>query len=101
NPFDADQFTMRRYGLDIVHKWLIKSNMSLTSKVYASDFERDWWKQLTSKVKAGNVKSYVGDNLYNSKYKYLDGLSFSDEDYVLVGKTVDGVESASDSRWSF
>ncbi|HEY9117310.1 MAG TPA: carboxypeptidase-like regulatory domain-containing protein, partial [Roseivirga sp.] len=45
NPFDADRFTMRRYGLDIIHKWLPKSNISLTSKIYATDFERDWWRQ--------------------------------------------------------
>lgn len=61
NPLDADQFTMRRYGLDIIHKWLPTSKISITSKIYASDFERDWWRQTTVNIKASEVQNYVGD----------------------------------------
>lgn len=101
NPFDADQFTMRRYGVDIIHKWLPKKNLSIISKIYASDFERDWWRQITAKVKASEVKAYVGEDIYNDRYSYLNSRSFGQEDYVIVGRIRDGRESASDSRWVY
>jgi Fe(3+) dicitrate transport protein len=81
NPLDADQFTMRRYGVDIIHKWLPKSKLSFTSKIYASDFERDWWRQITTKIKASAVRSYVGDEIFNDRYSYLNGKTFGAEDY--------------------
>ena len=98
---DADQFTMRRYGLDIIHKWLPKNNLSFITKIYASDFERDWWRQVTTKVKASEARDYLGEEIFNSRYNYLEGLNFGDEDYVIVGKVKDGYESTSDSRWVF
>ena len=101
NPLDADQFTMRRYGVDIIHKWLPKPNLSITSKVYASDFERDWWRQVTAKVRASEVQNYVGDEIFNNRYGYLKGLNFDDEDYVIVGRMLNGYESTTDSRWTF
>ena len=101
NPFDADQFTMRRYGVDIIHKWLPKTNMSFTSKIYASDFERDWWRQVTTKVLASEARSYLGDDIFNSRYGYLNGLTFGPEDYLRVGRVVNGRESTTDSRWAF
>ena len=101
NPLDADQFTMRRYGLDIIHKWLSSKNLSFTSKVYASDFERDWWRQTTAKIKASEVRNYVGDNIYYDRYSYLDGRTFAEEDYVIVGRINNGRESTTDSRWTY
>ncbi|MCB0570858.1 MAG: TonB-dependent receptor [Phaeodactylibacter sp.] len=101
NPFDADQFTMRRYGVDIIHKWLPKANISLTSKIYASDFERDWWRQVTAKVKASDVRSYVGESIFKERYGYMEGLSFGEDDYVRVGRIANGRESTTDSRWIF
>ncbi|MEZ4991293.1 MAG: TonB-dependent receptor [Saprospiraceae bacterium] len=101
NPLDADQFTMRRYGLDIIHKWLPRKNLSFTTKLYASDFERDWWRQITAKVRASEVRSYVGEQIYRERYAYLDGLNFDDEDYLIVGRINDGMESTGDSRWAF
>lgn len=101
NPLDADQFTMRRYGVDIIHKWLPKSNLSFTSKIYASDFERDWWRQITAKVKASEVKNYVGDEIFNERYSYLNENNLGEEDYVIVGRVNNGRESTSDSRWTY
>ncbi|MEQ8422706.1 MAG: TonB-dependent receptor [Arenibacter algicola] len=101
NPLDADQFTMRRYGLDIIHKWLSSKNLSFTSKVYASDFERDWWRQTTAKIKASEVRNYVGDNIFYDRYSYLDGRTFAEEDYVIVGRINNGRESTTDSRWTY
>lgn len=101
NPFDADIFTSHRYGLDLIHNWKISAKSNLQSKIYGSDFYRDWWKQNTAVVKASDVKSYVGDEIYADRYSYLDGLTYGDEDYVRVGKIVNGYESNSDSRWAY
>lgn len=101
NPLDADRFTMRRYGVDIIHKWLPKENMSFTSKIYASDFERDWWRQVTAKVRASGVRDYVGEEIFNDRYGYLNGRNFGEEDYVIVGRVSDGRESTTDSRWAY
>ncbi|MCB0707341.1 MAG: TonB-dependent receptor [Saprospiraceae bacterium] len=101
NPLDADQFTMRRYGVDIIHKWLPKSNLSFTSKIYATDFERDWWRQVTAKVKASEARNYLGDEIFTDRYSYLEGKTFGEEDYVIVGRVVDGHESTTDSRWTY
>lgn len=101
NPLDADQFTMRRYGVDIIHKWLPNENVSVTSKVYASDFERDWWRQVTAKVRASEVLDYVGDDIFADRYGYLAGKSFGDADYVIVGRVQNGRESTTDSRWIY
>ncbi|MBO0342329.1 MAG: carboxypeptidase-like regulatory domain-containing protein [Bacteroidota bacterium] len=101
NPLDADQFTMRRYGVDIIHKWLPEDGLSFTTKVYASDFERDWWRQVTAKVLASEVQDYVGDEIFNDRYRYLAGSTFDDEDYVIVGRVENGLESTTDSRWIY
>ncbi|MDC6386926.1 TonB-dependent receptor [Flagellimonas taeanensis] len=101
NPLDADQFTMRRYGVDIIHKWLPNEDLSFTTKVYASDFERDWWRQVTAKVRASEVQNYVGDEIFADRYRYLQGRSFDDEDYVIVGRILNGRESTTDSRWIY
>ncbi|MCB0636234.1 MAG: TonB-dependent receptor [Lewinella sp.] len=101
NPLDADQFTMRRYGVDIIHKWLPADGLSLTSKLYASDFERDWWRQVTAKVRASELRNYVGETIYQDRYRYLDGLTPGPEDYVIVGRVGNGRESTTDSRWTY
>lgn len=101
NPFDADEFTMRRYGVDIIHKILPNTRSNFTTKLYASDFERDWWRQSTAKVLATDVKSYLGQEIFHDRYSYLEGQDFGPEDYVLVGKMVDGLESNTDSRWVY
>lgn len=101
NPLDADQFTMRRYGMDIIHKWLPSPKLSFTTKIYASDFERDWWRQITAKVRASEALDYLGTNIYNDRYSYIDRTKPGAEDYVIVGRVRNGRESTSDSRWIF
>lgn len=101
NPFDADEFTSHRYGIDVIHNWNINTKTNMQSKIYGSDFYRDWWKQNTTVVKAYDVQSYVGDDAFNDRYAYLNGETFGDEDYVRVGKVVNGHESNSDSRWAY
>ena len=101
NPLDADQFTMRRYGADIIHKWIPEERISITSKIYASDFERDWWRQVTQKIKASDAKSYLSESIYNDRYAYLEDQTFGEEDYLIVGKVDNGIESTTDSRWTY
>ncbi len=100
-PFDADRFTMHRYGLDIIHKWVPNSTSDLTTKIFASDFARDWWRQSNTVVKAANVRGYVGEEIFSQRYSYLDGKTFGDDDYVRVGTITNGRESTTDSRWHF
>ncbi|HXH18410.1 MAG TPA: carboxypeptidase-like regulatory domain-containing protein [Chitinophagales bacterium] len=93
NPFDADELLTTRYGIDLVHNLALGSKVVLNSKVYASQFSRDWWRQNTSVIRASTARSYLGDDIYFSKYSYLEGQTFTDDDYVRVGKLSNGRES--------
>jgi Fe(3+) dicitrate transport protein len=101
NPFDADRFTMHRYGMDIIHKYLVDDKTQLSSKIFASDFARDWWRQDNAIIKAADARNYLGDTWLNERYSYLDGLTFGDEDFIRVGRVRNGRESTTDSRWHF
>lgn len=101
SPFDADRFTMHRYGLDIIHKWAFTESISLNSKIFASDFARDWWRQTNTVILASDVRNYVGDEIFSERYNYLEGQSFGPDDYVRVGRLNNGRESTTDSRWNF
>ena len=45
NPFQHDDFETTRYGLSATHDWQINSNAILTTNLYYSYFDRDWWRQ--------------------------------------------------------
>lgn len=101
-PFDAESFKMRRYGLDIIHKWTPNNESSFTTRLFASDFARDWWRQENVVIKAKDVRAYVGEEIFSQKYSYLEGRTPGDEDYVRVGKINDqGREATTDSKWNF
>jgi Fe(3+) dicitrate transport protein len=93
NPFDADDLISKRYAADIIHNYAINTHAILSSKVYASQFQRDWWRQENTLIKASTAKTYLGDDIYNRQYSYMDGLSFGSDDYVRVGKVASGRES--------
>jgi Fe(3+) dicitrate transport protein len=59
NPFNHDRFDTNRYGLSATHDWAINSEISLTTNVYYSYFERDWWRQ-QSNTTAGNISAGTG-----------------------------------------
>ena len=101
NPLDADRFIMHRYGLDIIHKWVINPKSDLITKIFASDFYRDWWRQNNAVIQASKVREYVGNEIFSQRYAYLEGKSFGKDDYVRVGTLVNGRESTSDSKWAF
>ena len=92
NPFDADDLSTKRYALDVIYKYKLGDNMVLTSTGYASQFTRDWWRQNTTLLLAEEVRGYVGEDIFNQKYSYLQG-SFSPDDYVRVGRVENGRES--------
>jgi len=101
NPFDADEFTSRRYGMDGVYNYKLNNRAILQTKIYFSDFYRDWWKQVSTVVKASDVEEYVGAEIYNATYTFLDDVTIGPDDYVRVGKVVNGIESTTDSRWQY
>lgn len=45
NPFKHDDFETTRYGTSLTHDWQINTNALLTTNVYYSYFDRDWWRQ--------------------------------------------------------
>lgn len=101
NPFDADRFTMHRYGLDMIHKYVPNSRFKLTSKIFASDFARDWWRQVNEVIPAAEAKAYLGEHIFNDRFSYLAGRTFGPDDMVRVGRLINGRESITDSRWHF
>ncbi len=102
SPFDADRFTMHRYGLDLIHKYTPDEASAFTTRFFASDFARDWWRQENVVIKAKDVRSYVGEDIFSQKYTYLDNHTPGDDDYVRVGKiNSKGREATTDSRWNF
>ncbi|MCZ2100157.1 MAG: TonB-dependent receptor [Chitinophagales bacterium] len=101
SPFDADRFLMHRYSLDIIHKYTPEENASFTTRLFTSDFARDWWRQTNTVIKAKDVRGYVGESIFSEKYKYLEGHTPTDDDYVRVGTIKNGREGTTDSRWNF
>lgn len=93
NPFDADDLSTKRYGVDVIFNFKLNKNMVLSSKVYASQFQRDWWRQENTLIKATTAKTYLGSDFYTDRYSYLNGKSFGNDDYIRVGKVVAGKES--------
>lgn len=93
NPFDADILNTERYALDLKHNYQAGSHLVFTTLAYGSSFTRDWWRQNTTLINAGDALTYLGEDIFNDRYAYLDGGSFSDDDYVRVGRLSGGRES--------
>ena len=45
NPFSNDTFDARRTGLSATHEAVLGNDLVLTTNVYYSKFDRDWWRQ--------------------------------------------------------
>ena len=56
NPFNHDDFETTRYGLSATHDWQINTNAILTTNLYYSYFDRDWWRQ-QSNTTASNISN--------------------------------------------
>lgn len=48
NPFDHDTFDAKRIGASASHEWRFASNDALTTNLYWSSFDRDWWRQAST-----------------------------------------------------
>lgn len=59
NPFNRDDFETTRYGLSATHDWQINTNAILTTNLYYSYFDRDWWRQQSTST-ASNVSTGAG-----------------------------------------
>ena len=57
NPFKHDDFETTRYGLSATHDWQINTNAILTTNLYYSYFDRDWWRQ-QSNTTANNISNF-------------------------------------------
>ena len=92
NPFDADDLLTNRYAIDLAHAY--KNNgLTISSKVFATQFTRDWWRQSNTVIAAADLASYLGEDILNDRYGYLSGMTFTGDDYVRVGKITDGNET--------
>lgn len=93
NPFDADDLYTKRYAVDLIYNYKLSKNSLLSTKAYVSQFQRDWWRQENTLIKASTALSYLGNDIYADKYSYLNGQTFGNDDYIRVGKIVNGNES--------
>ena len=59
NPFNHDNFATTRYGVSATHDWQLSDSALLTTNLYYSYFDRDWWRQ-QSNTTASNVAAGVG-----------------------------------------
>jgi Fe(3+) dicitrate transport protein len=52
NPYDNDHFDIHRYGASATHLLTLERLGSVTTNVYYSQFDRDWWRQSSSTTDA-------------------------------------------------
>lgn len=81
NPFNHDSFKATRYGVSATHDWQINSNALLTTNLYYSYFNRDWWRQ----------SSNSGDGQHagcNTTFT-IDGVNATFTAHRLAGRAVD------------
>ncbi|HYC02480.1 MAG TPA: TonB-dependent receptor [Azospirillaceae bacterium] len=57
NPFRNDELDFERWGASLVHRLDITDTVALTTAVYGSDFERDWWRQSSNSAQRPNDAS--------------------------------------------
>jgi Fe(3+) dicitrate transport protein len=57
NPFVNDEFELYRWGTSLSHAWKPSSAMDLTTSVYYSYFNRDWWRQSSNSGQRPNDAS--------------------------------------------
>jgi Fe(3+) dicitrate transport protein len=52
NPFKNDRFDIKRYGASATHNLQLSEKALLTTNVYISYFDRDWWRQSSTTTDA-------------------------------------------------
>ena len=95
NPFDADEFKTKRIALDLGHDFSFKKGFKLTSKLYANNFQFEWWRQNTRLVNADVLKSQINDGPYENRFNYLDpNATYGPDAWVRVGRLTNGRETS-------
>jgi len=54
NPFGNDFFYADRFGASTTHAAAVSGNMAVTTNLYWSSFERDWWRQSSNSAQRPN-----------------------------------------------
>lgn len=57
NPFPNDEFETARHGASLAHGVQISDEIRLTTVLYGSSFERDWWRQSSNSSQRPNDAS--------------------------------------------
>ncbi len=57
NPFPNDEFEAARHGLSLSHGVRFSDALKLTTVLYGSSFERDWWRQSSNSSQRPNDAS--------------------------------------------
>ncbi|MCU0976538.1 MAG: TonB-dependent receptor [Steroidobacteraceae bacterium] len=57
NPFVNDDFDLYRWGTSLTHAWTPSSQVELTTSLYYSYFNRDWWRQSSNSGQRPNDAS--------------------------------------------
>jgi len=85
NPFDADDLLTNRYAIDLAHTFS-NNGLTFSSKLFAHQFTRDWWRQNNTVIAASDLSEYLGEEIQDDRYGYLENQTFGADDYVRVGK---------------
>lgn len=81
NPFRNDNFEIKRIGLSATHRLEFNQSADLTTNVYYSKFERDWWRQSSN--------SQDGQHGAGNVVWVIDGVSATFLQHRLAGRRVD------------
>lgn len=57
NPFENDTFDGKRAGFSSKYTWLVNSSFDSSSQLYASAFDRDWWRQSSNSAQRPNDRN--------------------------------------------
>lgn len=57
NPFPNDEFELARHGASLAHGIRFTDELQLTTVLYGSTFERDWWRQSSNSSQRPNDAS--------------------------------------------
>jgi len=81
NPFQNDDFTIRRTGLSLTHRLALGRAAHLTTSAYHAAFDRDWWRQSSN--------SQDGQHGAGALTSTIDGVTATFLQHRLAGRRVD------------
>ncbi|BET66567.1 TonB-dependent receptor family protein [Opitutales bacterium ASA1] len=81
NPFENDGFDITRTGISATHRVEFSESADLTTNLYHSEFDRDWWRQSSN--------SQDGQHGAGAVVWVIDGVSATFLQHRLAGRRVD------------